>query len=392
MPGGLFQLIAVGNQDAYLTQDPEITFFKMQHKRHSRFAIESMENTFTGSVGFGNKVTCLVSHNADLLWKMYLQVDVSGMTGSGSNHVAWVKNLGFSMIDKIEIDIGGQIIDTQYGQFMNIMKELSTPLGHIDTLNNMIGNVPELNDLTNPSTTSTPATRLRIPLGFWFCQHISNAIPLVAIQRQDVKVNVYFNPVSSLYVGTPVSVPTIQACSLWADYIYLNNEERDKFINSNLEYLIDQCQQQQESVTSSSFRSRLTFNHPCQDLLWVVQPNANITANDVTNFTNSGSHTVVDAELQLNGQPRFTRREGAYFNQIQPWQHYLQGPSVGIYAYSFALRPDDAIPTGSCNFSKMDNAVLSLNLSTTDAKLTVYARNKNIFKFKKGLAGILYAS
>lgn len=391
MTGGLYQIVNIGTQNFFLTENPEISFFKSSYKKHTMFAIESMENTFTGSVNFGNKITCTVSHNADLLWKLYLEVEVSGMTAS-SGHVAWVKNLGYSMIEKAEIEIGGQIIDTHYGHFMNVMKEFNCPVGHEATLDNMLGNVPIMNDITDPHTTSTPARKLYVPLDFWFCKSPGQALPLVALTHQDVKINIYFKSASSLYVGTPVATPTITSASLFAEYIYLTPDERNKFSTSTLEYLIDQVQFLSESVAQSSFRSRLTFNHPVQDLIWTVQPNANISANDVTNYTNSGSNTVSTVELQLNGQPRFVKREGNVFNWIQPWQHYMKGPSTGIYCYSFALKPDEYVPTGSCNFSKIDNAILALTLTTTDATLNVYARNKNILRVRKGMAGIAYAS
>lgn len=392
MAGGLYQTVAQGAQNLFLNASPEVTFFYALYKRHSTFAIESMENTFNGTVGFGNRITCQVSHNADLMWRTYLQVDVSSMTGSGSSHVAWAKNLGYTMIDKVEVEIGGQIIDTHYGDYLSIKKELSTPVGHISTLDNMIGNVVEMNDITSPSTTSTPARRLYIPLEFWFCNNPGLALPLVALPYQDVKINVTFKPVSQLYLGTPVAVPTITACSLYVDYIYLDVPERNRLAESQLEYLIDQVQQQSESITASTFRSRLSFNHPCHDMIWVVQPTANISANDWTNYTNAGGHTVSEAHLQLNGQDRMTKRPGEYFNLVQPFQHYTNGPSIGIYAYSFALKPESYEPSGSCNFSKIDNSNLVLSLTTSDATLRVYARNKNILRFRQGMSGIAYAS
>jgi hypothetical protein len=391
MTGGLYQIVNTGTQNMFLTENAEISFFKSSYKRHTMFAIESMENTFNGSVGFGNKITCTISHNADLIWKTYLEVEVSAMTAS-SGHVAWVKNLGYSMIERVEVEIGGQIIDYHTGKFLNLMKELNCPLGHVDTLDNMIGNVAEMNDLTNPATTSTPARKLYIPLDFWFCKSPGQALPIVALTHQDIKINVWFKKASELYTGTPTSTPTITSAALFCDYIYLTQDERNKFSTATLEYLIDQVQYLDESISQSNYRSRLTFNHPVQDLIWTVQPTANITANDITNYTNAGGHTVNTVELQLNGQPRFVKREANIFNWIQPWQHYYKGPSTGIYCYSFALKPDEYMPNGSCNFSKIDNATLLLNLTTTDATLNIYARNKNVLRVRRGMAGIAYAS
>jgi hypothetical protein len=107
-----------------------------------------------------------------------------------------------------------------------------------------------------------------------------------------------------------------------------------------------------------------------------------------------GENPVVTAKLQLNGQDRFSEREGTYFDQVQPWQHHTRAPDTGINVYSFALQPEQHQPSGTCNFSRIDNATLQLVLSNATvasvntAKVRVYARNYNVLRVMSGMGGL----
>src|SRR4029079_3516588 len=124
MGGGLMQLVAYGAQDIYLTGNPQVTFFKVVYRRYTNFALESIEQTFSGTVDFGRRVTATVSRNGDLIWKTYLQVDLPVITPVGAT-IAWTRNIGTSMIREVEVEIGGQRIDRHYGQWMHIWHELT---------------------------------------------------------------------------------------------------------------------------------------------------------------------------------------------------------------------------------------------------------------------------
>jgi len=208
------------------------------------------------------------------------------------------------------------------------------------------------------------------------------------------------------------------AASLYVDYIYLDTEERRRFAQVAHEYLIEQLQfTGTESVTSTSNKIQLSFNHPCKELVWVVQNPSYVDCNSATNapwrYTDSrlGNPTAV-AKIQLNGQDRFTEREGSYFNFVQPYQHHTSTPATGINVYSFALKPEDLQPSGSCNFSRIDNAVLNLTLTpgtfktnvsnlvgTTPtegaqgtANVNVYATNYNVLRIMSGMGGLAYSN
>ena len=149
--GGLMQLVAYGAQDVYLTGNPQITFFKVVYRRHTNFAMESIENPFNGAPNFGKKVTCTVQRNGDLIYRMYLQatlpqVQLQSTDGSGAQF-RWLNWIGHNIINYVEIEIGGQRIDKQYGQWLHIWNELTQEPGKQAGYAKMVGNVPELTNL-----------------------------------------------------------------------------------------------------------------------------------------------------------------------------------------------------------------------------------------------------
>lgn len=170
------QLVAYGAQDIYLTANPQVTFFKVIFRRYTNFAMESIQITFNGQVDFGKKANATISRNGDLIWKMYLEIQLPELTGTGTQ--AWTHNIGTTIIDEVYIEIGGQKIDDQYGTWMYIWNELTQSKGQEDNYNVMIGNTPAL---TTEVATVAAAT-LHVPLQFWFNRNIGLALPLIALQ------------------------------------------------------------------------------------------------------------------------------------------------------------------------------------------------------------------
>lgn len=180
MPGALMELVATGAQDAYLTANPSITYFKVLYRRHTNFALEFIEQTFNGTVNFGRKVTATVSRNGDLIHKVYLDVDLPAITSSGGNSIRWANNIGHVLVKEVCIDIGGQTIDRQYGDFLTIWNELTQTAEHLEGYNELIG---ETTALTTALTNGTiPQTKVRVPFQFWFCRNAGLALPLIALQ------------------------------------------------------------------------------------------------------------------------------------------------------------------------------------------------------------------
>lgn len=384
-------------QDIYLTGNPQITFFKVVYRRHTNFALESISQTFNGTVDFGRKVTCTVSRNGDLIHRAYLQVTLPALasTGSGAG-IKWTNNVGHALIDYVNIEIGGQEIDRHYGDWLNIWNELTQTAGHEEGYNVLIGNTTELTTFAS----SIPSTVLYIPLQFWFCRNPGLALPLIALQYHEVKFNISFNPASSLYIldsgETITGTPSLGDSALWIDYIYLDTDERRQFAQVQHEYLIEQLQYTgAESYSNTSVKSKLSLNHPCKELIWVLQLDANVAANvnDWSNYTDGGDHILSSAKLQLNGHDRFDERDATYFNIVQPYQHHTRVPATGIYVYSFALNPEQHQPSGTVNMSRIDNATLLLTLNTSDSlQLRTYATNYNVLRIMSGMGGLAYSN
>jgi len=309
---------------------------------------------------------------------------------AGTN-VGWVAQVGHALIDEVSIEIGGQTIDKHYGDWLIIWNELTQTSEKADGYNEMIGNVTAL---TSTADGSSPASTLYIPLQFWFCRNPGLALPLIALQYHEVKFNITFASLVSIVKGSGYGSPALDA-SLYVDYIYLDTDERRQFAQVQHEYLIEQLQfTGAESVSngSSSLKSKLALNHPCKELVWVIHEDDNEPA-DFSSDSGSAinGNTVVDAKLQLNGQDRFSTREGSYFNLVQPYQHHTRVPSDGIYVYSFALNPEQHQPSGTVNMSRIDNATLQLSVDVNDsAKLRVYAVNYNVLRIMAGIKECIY--
>ena len=523
MGGGLMQLVSYGAQDIYISGNPQITFWKVLYKRHTNFAVESIEVTFNGQADFNKRVTAIINRNADLMYKTYIQVvlpqiDLTQNNGTWGSSISgstggfrWLNYIGHRLIKQVEIEIGGQRIDRQYGDWMQIWTQLSTEAGTVRALESLVGNTHDLvlmkrgtgialdATCTSSETTiscvprsGTPAKTLYIPLQFWFCRNPGLAIPLIALQYHEVRINVDFETWQNCqYTETSIGLPSnslpaqsLAAASLYVDYVYLDTEERRRFAQQSHEYLIEQVQYTgAESITSSSNKVQLNFNHPVKELQWVVQRDSfvdcsaptwvasvggpqpfnysddfstdglivsllsqassssagesvsNATAvlgqgptqgtsqigADTLDVTGSGefesgvnyllAKVILDsgircegknpvevAKLQLNGQDRFTEREGSYFDKVQPFQHHSRTPSTGINVYSFALRPEEHQPSGTCNFSRIDKATLQLTVSintvtgSRTAQVRVYALNYNVLRVMSGMGGLAYSN
>jgi len=288
MGGGLLQLVAYGAQDVYLTGNPQITFFKVVYRRHTNFAMEAIQQTFSGIPNFGNTVYCQISRNGDLIHRTYLEVGIKAPTNATTT--SYVNYLGLRLLKSVSIEIGGQQIDKHYSDWLYIWNELSLPLGKRYAWDTMVG---ADHDILNVGTDSG-VTTLYIPLEFWFCRNIGLALPLIALQYHEVKLKIEFETLNNCTFqpgnaanGTSESLSLISP-NLWVDYIFLDTDERRKFAQLSHEYLIEQLQfTGQETLNSTGSRVKLNFNHPCKELIWVAKihnPNAywyNYTVPDV---------------------------------------------------------------------------------------------------------------
>lgn len=275
--GALVELIGKGAQDANMIGNPQITFFKVVFRRYTNFATENIEQVFTGTTDFNRRVTCTISRNGDLITKVYLRVILPGanMAKTPGNKWAWVANVGNALISSYSIEIGGTTIDKQYGKWLDVWHELTKNVGLENAYNNLIGNI---DDLTSFKYSHKPAT-VWVPFQFYFNRNNGLAIPLIALQYHEVKINVEFSTLASLVsyeagldLSSFTSVMSMVSASLFVDYVYLDNEERKRFAQAQHEYLIEQLQYSgPESINSSNNKFKINFNHPCKALFFQVQ-------------------------------------------------------------------------------------------------------------------------
>jgi hypothetical protein len=447
MGGGLMQLVAYGAQDIYLTGNPQITFFKVVYRRHTNFSMEAIQQTFNGTVGLtGSTVTSTISRNGDLVGRLWLDILMKDAEIDGAataTYINWTNNTGHAFVKECEIEIGGQRIDRHYSQWLDVTNELTDHneeewLG----LNKHAAGNAYLKSVTSMADRAGNdedlCTRMYVPLQFWFCRNPGLALPLIALQYHEVKLKLTTRTIEALLCSDvaatdgPASAPQVQ---LWADYIYLDTDERRRFAQVSHEYLIEQLQKESSSMSTSQ---KLNFNHPVKELIWVVQDaiapteGAIVTAleNPLLNVDGSNGGTAVYAEkndyfnyslssasahgrniefvagqksyegfstmkLQLNGHDRFAPRKASYFRTCQPLQAGHKVPSKHVYCYSFALKPEEHQPSGTCNFSRIDNAKMIFETSTaytTSADLTVYAINYNVLRIMSGMGGLAYSN
>lgn len=404
--GALLQLVAQGAQDLYLTGNPQVTFFKSMYRRHTNFAMEAIALTFNGSIDFGRKLSATVSRNGDLIHNTYVEITLPTLTGTGTQ--AWTRNIGHVIINEVSLDVGGQTIDKHYGQWLQIWSQLTLSAEHQDGYNVLIGNT----SVMTTEAASIPQTVITVPLQFQFCRNVGSSLPLIALQYHEVKINVTFRNFSDCYISSSgtVTTPSLVDSQIWVDYIYLDTDERRSFAQVAHEYLIEQLQfTGVESYSQTSVSQRLNFNHPTKFLAWVIQPAANVQAvsaagglaNRWTDFTDNalgpnpynGNDPLATAKLVLNGHDRFATRNADYFNLVQTLQSFPRCPDVGIYVYSFAIKPVEMQPSGTCNMSRIDNATWNFTMtSSNQVYVYVYAVNYNIFRVVSGMGGLAYSS
>ena len=484
--GGLIQLVSIGAQDVYLVGNPQITFFKVTYQRHTNFARECIEQTIQGTQGFNQRLTITISRSGDLVGPMHVEVALPALSSnvpaaaisvysSQSSALGpatptyvfnwcWVNYIGYRILKEVTIEIGGQPIDRHYSTWFYMWYELSTPAAKREGLQKMVGGYDVTEVPLGLTTNALVEQTIYVPLVFWFNTHPGLALPLIALQYHEVKLYIQtesldncvvlmspannpLNPPGSafrsvvdiewnLQGGTnslPVqdingNIPTI-TLGVWADYYYLDSEERRRFAQLSHEYLIKQVQQ--ISANFSSFTDKAsnqsidyrTFNHPVSFNVWGFRKTAPAAAIDWTNFTNSppflqflGLSVVDQHKLVLNGNDRYNEKNADYYNLVQPYNHFTAIPPVGLLCYSYALQPVEHQPSGTLNFSRIDNAANKFSIISDLSQLNgllgdtggatnpwsqsgqtgyegvVYAVNYNVLRIMSGMGGLAYSN
>ena len=430
MAGGLMQLVAYGAQDVYLTGNPKVTFFQAVYKRHTNFAMENIEQTVNGTASNNGRVSVTIARNGDLIGDMYVELVTASLgtkAGTADIDACWVAERA---IKDVELSIGGQRIDKHYQKWWRLYSEL-----YLD--DSKKANYGKMT--TNP-VASTAGT-VFLPLLFFFNRNPGLYLPLIALQYHECRIDFDLSSEFSQYTdGSTFKV--------WGNYVYLDTEERRRFAQKGHEYLIEQVQHTgTDTVTAGSTKQvRLSYNHPIKELVWCFNDGGSSNAqhwNFTSNAATAGS-VVLEAnptaygnchvpisegtgapllsvgssgssvqwaeegaalslsagpldtfKLVLNGQDRFKEQKGKYFNQVQAFNHHSGSPYPGVYSYSFALKPEEHQPTGTCNFSRIDNAQVAVTLKSgaTDSQVMhMFATNYNVLRIQSGMGGLAFSN
>ena len=474
MGGGLMQLVAYGAQDIYLTGNPQITFFKVVYRRHTNFSMETIEQTFESSPGFGKKVTATISRNGDLIHGMhisYVMNDLVVTSDANASKVIFPK-FGAGLIKDINIEIGGQEIDRHYAHWLSVREDLfeenptrlagiknvdtNNPLGQQVANGYIRGLFTKFQSLVgNFFIDADPGIRsirehthdFFIPLQFWFCKNPGLALPLIALQYHEVKINWTLPNADELGDTELFADSNFSNVKLLADYIYLDTDERRRFAQVSHEYLIEQLQFDE---VQSDITLKLNFNHPVKELIWCGVPRVNPMAGASSTYSESqfdlkghyyhsqlttqqkldggmgqsnlnldgqpstqivGNHTSSSSDfnitLKLNGHERFSPQGITYFSRKQIYDHHTGPGSTSdqdaICVYSFALKPEEHQPSGTCNFSRIDSAQLVFNRrpfctgpdeeqDVSVNRIRVYAINYNVLRIMSGMGGLAYSN
>ena len=480
MPAGaLMQLVAYGAQDVYLTGDPKVTFFQTAYKRHTNFAMETIQQTVAGTVNPGGLASVTLARSGDLVGDMFvvLQPTTASSGQLTSNNVVsdmcWVAERAFT---SVELFIGGQSIDKHYQLWFRLYSEVFMD----DTKKQNYGKLTSSPVPNNVNQTST--SYVYLPLIFFFNRNPGLYLPLIALQYHEVRLDFTVSPQYASYFGT-------NPFAVWANYMYLDTTEREKFAKKPAEYLIEQVQYINADPVGSTNENtpsviRMQYNHPVKELVWCYQtPAPSSNPNSMWNFSSGVSNVNVTVDpskiagslapfspahigspllyvpspfagplvatsnigavvssnvtgntlitfqsnvftgnvywvesglpqatsnisfgvevgplhqfkLILNGTDRFVPQYGKYFNQYQTYQYHSGVPYPGIYVYSFALKPEELQPSGTCNFSRIDMAQVAVNLKTgmPSVNQRMFAVNYNILRVQSGLGGLAFAN
>jgi hypothetical protein len=422
MGGGLMQLVAYGAQDVYLTGNPVITFFKAVYRRHTNFAMESIQQTFNGNPSFGKTASVTISRNGDLITNAWLQINLPKLTPGNR----YVNAIGHALIKSVELEIGGQKIDKHYGSWLDIWSHLTVPEEKRAGFMKMVGEShmdpsaflgESAGQLASNAPYNGQGGLVYVPLQFFFCRNAGLALPLIALQYHEVKINIEFNSIDALVLQHVDDLEPIKFvdnneldCGLWVDYVYLDTDERRRFAQVSHEMLIEQLQF--SGAEGGAKKVTLNLNHPVKELVWVLRdPDAKnpfnyacqLTEDTVSDTVQKYEYNTDDAidiydsaRLLLNGHERFAARPASYFRLVQPYQHHTRVPGKFIYSYSFALKPEEHQPSGTCNFSRIDNAHLEFEglkqMEGGAPSLHVYAVNYNILRIVSGMGGLAFSN
>jgi len=342
MSGGIAQLVAVGAQDAHIVGNPEVSFFRSTYKRHTNFAQTVEKQVIQGNPATNGMSTVRFERKGDMLGHVY----ITNRSPANSTRVEW-KN----QIKKVELLIGGQVIDTQTSEFSQEIVPVM------------------LSQTYSKSLAAAAADKSAVyPLRFSFCENAQSALPLIALQYHDVEIRISWNAVSA----TDYEVH--------AQFVYLDTDERTALSSAPQNMLITQTQQ---SIASGNTLQELNYNHPIKFIAAHKAAGAAV------------GMAAGNVKLQINGtdvgdakkaNPHYTSTSLYYHTPFST----LDSSVATHFMYPFCLETAKLQPTGTLNFSRVDSARLVTDAGTFNTDM--YGVNYNILRIENGMAGLMYSN
>lgn len=399
MGGAIYQLNIKGPQDLYLTGKPEYNFIKQVYKRHVNFASQLISIPFKNDVNFGKKIELVIPRKGDFLYRLFFKFALPPLTKTSGQYAGWTNSIGHAIIDYIDISIGDHIIDRHYGLFLEIWNEITSRPSINSAEYLLIGKYNHLESLEFNALTKT---YYEVPLQFWFCNNIGSALPLINLQFHSVKLIFKLNTFDECIVYDGVSPPNpvkMLDSSILAEYLFIEDSERIKYNDKEHTFLINQIQTvygESVSLNNGGFhKSLLNFNHPCSEIIFVLRELVNEENNDWFNFSQRNTTLstnllplIQNGRLILDGYERIEKLQEFSLRIGNNYRYHKFATNKHIYTMSFCNEADKWYPTGSMNFSLIDQAELQLQTETnisSPIKLFVFAKNYNIIHIKKGM-------
>lgn len=459
MPGGLMSLLAVGAQDQYLTMGPDLSYFKQVYRKCTNFSMESVRMSFMTKPTLEstrNSFTCRISRVGDLLQQVYFSFELPDIYSSEELKFRWVQNIANHMLYSFSVRIDTQLIDQRWGEWSDVWNELTLNQEKKYAYDRMSGNVEEFTNpkslrplvtiknnrlyysyypAATPSKPSIRKKRLYVPLDFWFTKNPSLALPLVALQYQNVEVTLEFRSIEELYqvydertgrhmspalfrsypwnAGKEVSIQrfltfggngpsTIDLnAHLDCNFYFLDEPERRAIAANNADFLVERVYRTEKGGIYQQNTIDLVIANPVKEIVWLMRRSDAPQYNEWANFTaaypyNPNFPIMASAKMLWNGMERMEEKPAAYFQLLQPYQHHTSSPREGIYSYSFAIYPEKLQPSGSFNASMIQRIQLYVTTEqyedVTEYEAIVYSVYYNIFRVMGGSGGMVFQS
>jgi hypothetical protein len=359
--GALIQLVSKGVQDAYLTGDPQVSFWRQAYKRHTNFAMAPARIDYIGTFGASNEVTIKVPRLGDLL--SYMWIEGAGINATSANTSLFERGQSPTTF---ELYIGGQLIDRcdslwQRGVWNKYYQNTQAKASSVHGI----------------AATSENASNDVWDIPFFFSDDWKSSLPLVALQYHEVEIRI------KCHAGMSAAASNIK---VYGAYAFLDDDERKHFAENPHEILMRQTQDLLMTNTDTTVDVSY-FNHPVKSI-------------SIADGSAAQGYTFTDASLYLNGSLFTDTMTPQYYRYVTP-RHHTKNLAITtldddeVYTTAFCLSMSDTQPTGSCNFSRLDNAKFQINAPTggdATGPIRVYAVNYNILRIRDGLAGIAFSN